>query len=305
MNVSELGEMMHKKIKQIIRPLIQGLSALAFNLNLSGFASGSIYTGPFKGVCVPVLNCYSCPGAVGACPIGALQSSFAAIGGKLAYYVLGMLLLFSITLGRFFCGWLCPFGAAQGLLHKAPVKKLKIPKRVDAPLRYLKYAALFVLVIGLPLLARNGVNMSSPYFCKWICPAGTLEGGVPLALANSSVRGALGGQFAWKLSLAVAILVLCFFIYRPFCKYLCPLGAFYGMFAKLSLYRYTVDASACTHCGACAQVCKMGVDPAREPNSGECIRCGDCKRICPTGALKTCACFGCEKRNLTQKGGNE
>lgn len=205
--------MMHKKIKQIIRPLIQGLSALAFNLNLSGFASGSIYTGPFKGVCVPVLNCYSCPGAVGACPIGALQSSFAAIGGKLAYYVLGMLLLFSITLGRFFCGWLCPFGAAQGLLHKAPVKKLKIPKRVDAPLRYLKYAALFVFVIGLPLLARNGVNMSSPYFCKWICPAGTLEGGVPLALANSSVRGALGGQFAWKLSLAVAILVLCFFIY--------------------------------------------------------------------------------------------
>ena len=166
--------MMHKKIKQIIRPLIQGLSALAFNLNLSGFASGSIYTGPFKGVCVPVLNCYSCPGAVGACPIGALQSSFAAIGGKLAYYVLGMLLLFSITLGRFFCGWLCPFGAAQGLLHKAPVKKLKIPKRVDAPLRYLKYAALFVFVIGLPLLARNGVNMSSPYFCKWICPAGTL-----------------------------------------------------------------------------------------------------------------------------------
>ena len=154
--------MMHKKIKQIIRPLIQGLSALAFNLNLSGFASGSIYTGPFKGVCVPVLNCYSCPGAVGACPIGALQSSFAAIGGKLAYYVLGMMLLFSITLGRFFCGWLCPFGAAQGLLHKAPVKKLKIPKRVDAPLRYLKYAALFVLVIGLPLLARNGEAQGLP-----------------------------------------------------------------------------------------------------------------------------------------------
>lgn len=104
MNVSESGEKMHKKIKRIIRPLIQGLSALAFNLNLTGFASGSIYTGPLKGVCVPVLNCYSCPGAVGACPIGALQSSFAAIGGKLAYYVLGMLLLFAITLGRFFAG---------------------------------------------------------------------------------------------------------------------------------------------------------------------------------------------------------
>ena len=89
------------KKKRTFRPLVQLLSALALNLNLPGFASGSIYTGPLKGVCVPVLNCYSCPGALGACPVGALQSPFAAIGGKLAYYVLGMLLLFALTLGRF------------------------------------------------------------------------------------------------------------------------------------------------------------------------------------------------------------
>ena len=232
--------MMHKKIKQIIRPLIQGLSALAFNLNLSGFASGSIYTGPFKGVCVPVLNCYSCPGAVGACPIGALQSSFAAIGGKLAYYVLGMLLLFSITLGRFFCGWLCPFGAAQGLLHKAPVKKLKIPKRVDAPLRYLKYAALFVLVIGLPLLARNGVNMSSPYFCKWIC----------------------------------------------------PLGAFYALMNRVSLLGIRVDGQQCISCGKCAGVCKMDVEITKTPDHGECIRCGKCINVCPVDAVSFHYGFG-------------
>lgn len=286
------------KKKRTFRPLVQLLSALALNLNLPGFASGSIYTGPLKGVCVPVLNCYSCPGALGACPVGALQSSFAAIGGKLAYYVLGMLLLFALTLGRFFCGWLCPFGAAQGLLHKVPVKKLTIPRRVDAPLRYLKYAALFMLVIGLPLLARNGANMSVPYFCKCLCPVGTLEGGIPLALTNASVRGALGGQFAWKLSLAVAILALCLFIYRPFCKYLCPLGAFYGLFAKLSLYRYAVDASACTHCGACSRVCKMGVDPVHEPNSSECIRCGDCKQGCPTGALDIRMCVGNKKSEV-------
>ncbi len=269
------------------------------NLNLPGFITGSIYTGPAKGVCVPVLNCYSCPGALGACPIGALQFSFAAIGGKLAYYVLGTMLLFALTLGRFFCGWICPFGAAQGLLYRLPVKKLTIPKRIDRPLRYLKYAVLFVFVVGLPLLLRNGVNMSVPYFCKWLCPAGTLEGGVPLALANSSVRGALGGQFAWKLSLSVGIIALCLFVYRAFCKYLCPLGAYYGLFAKLSIYRYTIDETACTRCGACARVCRMGVDPAKQPDSGECIRCGDCKHACPTGALKT-TCTACKGRIATK-----
>ena len=301
-NALESGKRMKNTKKRFFRPIIQLLSTLALNLNITGFAEGSIYTGSFKGVCVPVLNCYSCPGALGACPIGALQSSFAAIGGRLAYYVLGMLLLFALTLGRFFCGWLCPFGALQGLIYKVPVRKAEIPKRADAALRYLKYAVLVVLVVALPLFMRNGVDMSAPYFCKWLCPAGTLEGGVPLALTNEMVRGALGAQFAWKLSLAVGIVVLCLFLYRPFCKYLCPLGAFYGLFSKLSLYRYAVDSNACTQCGACRRACKMGVDPMREPNSRECIRCGDCKRACPVGALKNSTCFGEQKQDSIKKG---
>jgi len=276
---------MKKLSISIKRRLVQLLSALLLNLNLPGFVKGSIYTGQLKGACIPVLNCYSCPGALGACPIGALQSSFAAIGGKVAYYVLGAMLLFALTLGRFFCGWLCPFGALQGLLHKIPVKKLKIPKTVDRPMRYLKYAVLFILVIGLPLFMRSGVNMSQPFFCKWLCPAGTLEGGVPLAIANDSIRGALGGQFLWKISLAAMIMIACVFIYRAFCKYLCPLGAFYGLFAKLSLYRFRVDGHACIGCGKCARVCNMGVDPVKTPNSAECIRCGDCIAACPVNAI--------------------
>ncbi len=278
------------------RRLVQLLSALAVNLNLPGFINGSIYTGQLKGVCIPVLNCYSCPGALGACPIGALQSSFAAIGGKLACYVLGSMLLFALTLGRFFCGWLCPFGALQGLLHKIPGKKWKIPNSVDRPMRYLKYIILFVMVIGLPLLARNGVNMSQPFFCKWLCPAGTLEGGVPLAIANSGVRGALGGQFLWKMSVAALILIACVFIYRAFCKYLCPLGAFYGLFAKLSLYRFKTDKNACISCGKCAGVCKMGVDPVKAPNSAECIRCGDCIGACPVNAIQQEGCAAFRKK---------
>ena len=59
-----------KKISvSLKRHIVQLLSAIALNLNLPGFINGSIHTGASKGICVPVLNCYSCPGAAGACPI--------------------------------------------------------------------------------------------------------------------------------------------------------------------------------------------------------------------------------------------
>jgi len=268
-----------------LRTFIQALSALGLNGNLTGFAAGKIYTGPLKGVCVPVLNCYSCPGALGACPIGALQSSLSTIGGKVSYYVVGALLLFAVTLGRFFCGFLCPFGWLQELLYKIPTKKTVVQLKIDQPLRYLKYAVLLVLVVGLPLLLRNALDMSTPYFCKWLCPAGTLEAGVPLALTNAPIRESLGGMFLWKMLLLAGMLVASVAVCRPFCKYICPLGAFYGLFARMSLLRYRLDEAACTHCGACKAVCQMQVDPVTNPNSAECIRCGACIHACPHGAL--------------------
>ena len=278
----------NKKKTNRLRPLVQFFGALCLSLNLPGFITGKMYTGPLKGVCVPGLNCSSCPGALGACPIGSLQSSLATIGGKISYYVAGLLILFGVTLGRFFCGWICPFGWLQELLHKIPVKKCTVPLRIDRPLRWMKYVILLVFVIGLPLLLRTPVGMSAPYFCKWICPAGTLEGGVSLALANGQVRSSLGGMFLWKACVLIAVLAACLVIYRPFCKYVCPLGAFYGLFSRFALYRYALEASACTGCGACKRNCPMGVDPVKNPNDAECIRCGDCIKTCPHGALHVC-----------------
>ena len=75
------------------------------------------------------------------------------------------------------------------------------------------------------------------------------------------------------------------FIYRPFCKYMCPLGAFYALFQKISVLRMSIDEDSCVKCGACSRQCKMGVDPMRNPNSAECIRCGECVKICPKNAL--------------------
>ncbi len=126
---------------------------------------------------------------------------------------------------------------------------------------------------------------SEPFFCKYICPVGTLEGGIPLVLLNTGFRSAIGALFKWKFALLLLCILASIFIYRPFCKYVCPLGAFYGLFQKISLLRLSIDEDACINCGACKDVCKMDVNPGIAPNSAECIRCGECVSACPKNAL--------------------
>lgn len=258
---------------------IQAAATLLQNAHLKGFFTGRIWQGASKGVCVPGLNCYSCPGAVGACPIGSLQSFLAARPIKLPYYVVGLLIFFGALLGRAVCGFLCPFGFLQELLHKIPFPKKLRGFRGERALRRLKYLILVLLVV-LPLFFAL-----TPFFCKYLCPAGTLAG-VVLALADAAVRPLLGDLFAWKAAVLLALVVLSLMIWRPFCKYLCPLGAVYGLFNRFALWRGELDADKCVRCGACAAACRMGVEPTENVNSAECIRCGDCVRACPTGAIR-------------------
>lgn len=264
---------------------IQALSALLTNAHFTGFFTGKLYKGRLKGVCVPGLNCYSCPGAVGSCPIGSLQAVIGSSKFSFSFYIVGILIFFGVLLGRAVCGFLCPFGWFQELLHKIPGKKFST-KRLR-PLTYLKYVVLALFVIVLPMTVVNEVGMGDPWFCKWLCPAGVLEGAIPLSIAGSGIRSALGPLFTWKFCILLGVVTLSVFFYRPFCKWLCPLGAFYALFHAVTLYRFSIDKSRCTSCGACARVCKMDVDVRKTPNHTECIRCGDCLRACPHGAIRT------------------
>jgi ferredoxin-type protein NapH len=270
----------------LLRKLVQAISGLLQNCRLTGWSKSIIYTGPLKNFCVPGMNCYSCPAAIGACPIGSLQ---AVVGSrkKFSFYIVGYLALIGTLLGRFVCGWLCLFGLIQELLYKIPVPKLTVPRKIDRPLRWLKYVFLVVFVLLLPALLKVNNGLSSvPYFCKLICPVGILEGAIPLAILDEGVRGQLGFLFRWKFVILAAIVAASMFVHRPFCKYICPLGAFYGIFQRFSFLRLTVDTERCVGCGACTRQCKMNVDVVHEPNSAECIRCGACTKVCPTGALK-------------------
>lgn len=275
-----------KWILKNVRLVVQLTFTALSNGYIAGFLNTRLYKGPLKRVCLPGLNCYSCPGSLGSCPIGALQAVISDRNFKFSFYVIGTLMVFGALFGRLVCGFLCPFGLAQDLLHRIPGKKIKrVP--FDRALRYLKYVILAVFVLWLPLFAVNIVGQGDPWFCKWICPSGTLMGGTPQMFVNPQLRGAIGFLFGWKMFILLALVVLSVFWYRPFCKYLCPLGAIYAMTNRISLYHYSVDAHKCTDCGACARACKMQVDMHRTPNHPECIRCGDCKQACPEKAISS------------------
>ncbi|MGF0033517.1 4Fe-4S binding protein [Bariatricus sp. SGI.154] len=273
------------KINEWSRHGIQALWALLTNSYLAGFLQGKIYKGNLKKICVPGLNCYSCPGAVGACPIGAIQAVVGSWNFKMAYYVIGFLIFIGAMIGRVVCGFLCPFGLIQELLHKIPFPKKIRTFYGDILLRKLKYVIFAVFVILLPLFVVDIMGQGAPYFCKLICPAGMLEGGIPLVLMNQSLQSAVGWLYAWKGVLLMITIILSMIIYRPFCKYICPLGALYSVFNPISIFRYRVDDEKCVHCGKCAQTCQMQVNPVENANHPECIRCGRCKKACPVGAI--------------------
>ena len=263
------------KIREFIKKRIfrQAAFSLLVNSYVPGFIKSSPYAGPSKSVCLPVLNCYSCPGAYTSCPVGTFQQSLYSFPGKASLFVTGMLGISGIAAGRWFCGNLCPFGLYQDLLKKISAKNIALPRI----LRKVKYIVLFVTVMALPLLIHK------PAFCSYLCPAGTLQGGLTLVW---SLNIPLGLLYYFKVGLLAALSGLSVAVKRPFCATLCPLGAVLGAFNRISMLSMKVDTDRCIRCGKCRDVCPSDINIYEDPGSPECLRCGDCVAVCPTGCIE-------------------
>lgn len=273
-----------------VRLGIQIAFAALFNGYVTGFSKGRIYGGPLKGICVPVLNCYSCPGALGACPIGSLQAVAGGHAHSFSFYAAGILALVGVVIGRLVCGFMCPFGLVQDLLYRIRSPKIRVPEKADKKLRLLKYFILFFVILLLPAVASGINGIAEPFFCKYLCPAGTLEAGIPLLIKNKTLRDAAGSLFIWKVLILIAFIVSAVIISRCWCKYLCPLGAFYALFNRISVFSLAIDEDRCIGCGACSSACPMDIDVQKEIGGAECIKCGKCRPVCPASCIHTTVC---------------
>lgn len=237
---------------------VQSFSLLLYNAN---------YLFSFKACPTPGLNCYACPLASLACPIGSLQHFM--LLRRIPFFLIGFFLLIGGTIGRMICGWACPIGLLQDLLYRIPVKKWQI--RLPY-LNYLKYGLLFLLVFLIPYVIRE------PIFCS-LCLAGTLQGGLPLFLTDPGLREMVGVFFAIKGAILLFFLLSFLFIKRTFCRFFCPLGAIYSLFNSYSYLHLSVDSN-CTQCNQCQKNCPMDICVYDDPNQFDCIRCLECTS-CP------------------------
>lgn len=256
-----------KRSVQIFATIIQ-------NSYIPALLYGGIYRGALKRYCTPVLNCWSCPVAWYACPMGALQHF---IGLRLIpFYILGFFGTIGMVVGRMSCGWVCPFGFLQDLLYRVKSLKIQLPKWCS----YFKYGVL----IGVAGIAAYLTG--EPWFCK-LCPNGALIAGIPLVLSDSSgdLRALIGWLFYTKISILIIIIFFSIPIKRFFCRTFCPIGATYSVFNRFSFLQVKIDEEKCIKCESCQMVCPMHAPIWRSPKHIDCIRCLDCVKICPTKAI--------------------
>lgn len=258
---------------QIKRHLTQICASILYN---SRFLGSNSFVRADK-VCVPGLNCQYCPGAIAGCPLGTLQTIFGGGLRSIPFYMLASIVLVALLLGRIICGWLCPFGLFFDLLYKIPGPKLK-KNSITAKLCYLKYVIFALTVVIVPLYMFYSKGMTFPAFCEELCPNGLLN-----ALFMNITHTGFGFLYSdTKLMLALALIIASIVMYRPFCRFFCPLGAFYGLFNKLSVFAMQIDEGKCIGCNACKRACLMD---CHKVGDRECIACGKCKEVCPTKAI--------------------
>jgi len=202
-------------------------------------------------------------------------------------------IILTVLLGRFFCGWICPFGTIQhfisclGLKTRTTGQMLKANKYNNA--QKIKY---FILIIFLLAAAQAYPRQS--------LLTGLLD---PIPLITRSINTAIlpiidnfsnvisvtdrsytGG--AVVLVIFSSVLLLCLIVPRFYCRFLCPLGALFGLIDRFSIWRIGRTASLCTDCKLCQRHCQGGCEPAKKIYNPECILCFNCTDVCPHQAIK-------------------
>jgi polyferredoxin len=230
-------------------------------------------------------------------PLVALSTAIATgqlyhVGATGLFFGIGLLVA-TMVLGRFYCGWICPFGTLHHLVHW-----LGFPRGTKARLDanrfrrwyWIKYGILIAMLVGaafevlqiglldpIPLLSRSMTDAVFP----------AVDAGLR-AVGLGGIHPSAAPQFsgAWLIGLLfVTFLLLNLWVPRFFCRALCPLGALFGIFSRFALWRIHRDLSTCTGCNLCSKGCEGACEPEGKVRMAECMVCMNCVEDCPDGSL--------------------
>lgn len=212
------------------------------------------------------------------CPFGGVVSVYSLISEgdfirmihESSMVLLGIVMALAVLFGPVFCGWVCPLGSIQDLFSKIG-KKFKllnrwtVPIKIDKVLRHLRYVVLLLVIIATAknqFLIFANIDPYNALFTFW-------TGDVKLL----------------ALAVLVATLIAALFIERPWCKYLCPFGAFLGIFNKIRIFKIRRNENTCINCKLCDKACPMNIKVSEKGKitDSQCITCLKCtsEKACP------------------------
>ncbi|HIE43302.1 MAG TPA: 4Fe-4S binding protein [Candidatus Omnitrophica bacterium] len=184
--------------------------------------------------------------------------------GSFWYLLAGLILVSTIFWGRFYCGWLCPFGAIEEIIHR---KRYKLQvSSLESELKRVKYFLVWIAIILALVLDNVSAGNYEPFTVIFNQKGSTL-----------------------LVSFLIGILFFSLFYYRFWCRYFCPVGAVLGLVSSLSIWKLR-SGENCTFCQSCLNNCPMQAIEVRDKekitiNHLECIHCNECIGVCRQGSL--------------------
>jgi ferredoxin len=213
------------------------------------------------------------------------QAIMTAIAGRkvlIQYWPALVVLIMTVFLGRFWCGWICPTGT---LLQSYGKNDRRIRDQNFRRFKWIFLIVFFVFAIfgSLAFLWLDPISMAiQPILLLFKPTSEYLDQGFLKTFR-------FVGVYWWLTALPMLFALILNFIEKRFwCRYICPLGGLLGLLSKFSLNKRHVNQNACSRCDQCSKICPTGAidaDKDYRTDPAECILCMDCADVCPKFAI--------------------
>lgn len=186
----------------------------------------------------------------------------------------------TLLLGKFYCGWVCPMGAINHFFSWLAIRFGRLNDGLSVGMLRFKYVVLVLVLVPVFFGSRVGMVFDPTSLLTRSASTAVIPFADNLVVEDGAATRVVRVQAGLIGGLFLAVILLNFYRRRFYCNGLCPLGALYGLLARISPLNFVADES-CTDCGMCAQFCTYGGNPSDAYSKNDCSVCFNCARECP------------------------